>query len=171
MRYFFMSAALLAMAAAGCVATKGGHAIIQGTEPASKLSGAATFTKTASGVKAVIHVAGAPAGVHAIHIHEHGRCEDLGKAAGTHFNPAAVKHGFLPKDGPAAAHAGDMGNITVDKNGRGSLTLELPGLTLDQSTRGIAGRSVILHEKLDDFGQPTGNAGGRIGCGIIQVDN
>ena len=163
----FISAAVLGLA--GCVPMKGGHAAILGTDPASRLSGTTLFTKTASGVKAVIHVAKAPAGVHAIHIHEHGHCEDLGKAAGGHFNPANVKHGFLPHDGPAAAHAGDMGNITVDKNGRGSLILELPGLTLDQGPQGIAGRSVILHEKPDDFGQPTGNAGGRIACGVIET--
>ena len=33
----------------------------------------------------------------------------------------------------------------------------------------ILGRGVILHEKPDDFSQPTGNAGGRIACGVIGV--
>ena len=29
------------------------------------------------------------------------------------------------------------------------------------------GASIIVHAKKDDGGQPTGNAGGRIGCGVI----
>jgi len=29
------------------------------------------------------------------------------------------------------------------------------------------GRAIIVHEKQDDGGQPSGNAGGRIGCGVI----
>jgi Cu-Zn family superoxide dismutase len=33
----------------------------------------------------------------------------------------------------------------------------------------VGGRAIILHEKMDDFSQPTGNAGGRIGCGTIIV--
>ena len=61
---------------------------------------------------------------------------------------------------------GDMGNIDIDQQGNGSLTLTLAHETL-AGENGLIGRSVILHEKPDDFGQPTGNAGSRIGCGII----
>lgn len=171
MKRFATILSALALVLAGCVKSHQARAAIAGTDPASKLSGAAAFTKIAGGVRVDIQVSGAPAGTHAIHIHEHGQCGDSGKAAGGHFNPANVKHGFLPKDGPANAHAGDMGNIAIDKSGRGALTIELPGLTLDQGPLGIAGRSVVLHEKLDDFGQPTGNAGGRIGCGVILAVN
>ncbi len=161
--------ALAISAITGCVSHQA-RAILASTDPASQLSATVTFTKIESGVRAVIKVAGAPPGSHAIHIHEHGQCGDMGKAAGGHFNPVNVKHGFLPKDGPAEAHAGDMGNIAVDASGYGSLTLELPGLTLDEGLEGIVGRAVVLHEKQDDFGQPTGNAGGRIACGVIEAE-
>lgn len=59
-------------------------------------------------------------------------------------------------------------SIEIATNGHGTLEKILPGLTLKKEKYGVMGRSVILHEKEDDFGQPTGNAGGRIGCGIIE---
>ena len=70
------------------------------------------------------------------------------------------KHGFHIHE---KAHSGDMGNIDIAEDGTGKLELTLPEVSLND----ISGLAVILHEKVDDFGQPTGNAGGRIGCGII----
>lgn len=162
---------LLALALAGfggCIPHRRGVADLKGTAINSTLAGTAVFTETEGGLEAKIAVRNAPPGEHGIHIHEKGDCSDLGKAAGGHFNPANVKHGFLPQDGTSGAHGGDMGNITVDSTGYGTLRLTLAGLTLDNGPRGIVGRTVILHENRDDFGQPTGNAGGRIGCGVIQ---
>lgn len=153
----------------GCVASQHGVADIKGTSPNSKLSGTAVFIQTSSGLKATLRIVNASPGKHGIHIHEKGDCADSGKAAGGHFNPGNVPHGFLPKDGAEHAHAGDMGNITIGENGSGSLELMLPELVLKEGPRAIDGRAVILHEKADDFGQPTGNAGGRIGCGVIQL--
>jgi Cu-Zn family superoxide dismutase len=64
-----------------------------------------------------------------------------------------------------------MGNIEVNPKGSGKATVVLPGVSLTGTggTPSVEGRAIILHEKADDFGQPTGNAGGRIGCGIITV--
>ena len=147
----------------GCLAAPRASAQLKGTQPESKISGTATVSPAADGVKITIRVAHVPPGAHGIHIHEKGNCGDTGKAAGGHFNPQSAPHGFLPKDGAAHAHAGDMGNIQVGADGTGALALTLPGLTVD----GVVGRAIILHEKVDDFSQPTGNAGGRIGCGVI----
>ena len=152
----------------GCAARPTATAMITGTSPGSTLSGRAVFTQNANGVHVIVTITGAPSGKHGLHIHEHGDCGESGKAAGGHFNPDHVSHGFLPKDGLAHAHAGDFGNIEIGPEGRGRLELVIPELTLTgPSTYNIGGRSVILHEKADDFGQPTGNAGGRIGCGVI----
>ena len=96
-------------------------------------------------------------------------CEDEGKAAGGHYNPQGVKHGFLPTDGFAQAHAGDFGNVDVRADGVGTLELVIPELHVSGGTYTVGGRSVVLHEQVDDFGQPTGNAGGRIGCGVIAI--
>lgn len=144
------------------------EAVISGTTEGSTLSGKAVlFERQKEGHEGVyikVTVSNVPnPGKHGFHIHENGSCAEEGKAAGGHFNPMKVEHGFLPKDGHEHAHSGDMGNIEIDENGHGTLFLNLPGVKLED----IAGKAIILHEKEDDFGQPTGNAGGRIGCGII----
>ena len=144
-----------------------GRAVIRGTSEGSSVSGTATVTDTPEGLTVSIQVAGAAPGQHGWHIHQFGECGDGGNAAGGHYNPDGVPHGFLPKDGLAKAHPGDLGNIEVGPDGAGSLTVTLPGVTLHSGTYSVAGRAIILHEQVDDFGQPTGNAGGRIGCGPI----
>ncbi|MCA9407406.1 MAG: superoxide dismutase family protein [Candidatus Omnitrophica bacterium] len=141
---------------------------ILGTAEGSSINGTVEFVETENGVQVSANVAGVAAGKHGIHIHEYGSCDDSGKAAGGHYNPKEVQHGYLPKDGLDSAHAGDMGNIEIDDQGNGTLSVELPGLSI-ASVKNIAGRAVILHEKEDDFGQPTGNAGGRIACGAIVI--
>ncbi len=137
------------------------------TGPGSDVAGKAVFTENEDGVTVVVTLKGVPdPGNHGFHIHQNGSCAEAGKAAGGHYNPNSVDHGFLPKDGHSAAHAGDLGNIAIDEDGNGSLTVLLPGLSIADENN-VSGRSVILHAKEDDFGQPTGNAGGRIGCGVI----
>ena len=168
MKRFGVWVVLLAMGLVPvCLAAPRGTTMIHGTQPGSKIAGQATLVPTAAGLNVSIRITDAPPGVHGLHFHETGDCANVGNAAGGHFNPDNVKHGFLPKDGFTGAHAGDLGNITVDQHGVGVLELTIPGLTLDQGPHGVAGRAIILHEKADDFGQPTGNAGSRIGCGII----
>jgi superoxide dismutase, Cu-Zn family len=153
--------------------TQGGNqpqtaqAIIKSTSDPSKTLGDASFSLTEKGMAIEAQVNNAPPGQHAFHIHEVGSCEDQGNAAKGHFNPDQVKHGLLSKDGFQNAHAGDLGNMTISPQGEGTLSQTISGLTFSGGKYAIEGLSVILHEKVDDFGQPTGNAGGRIGCGII----
>ena len=144
-------------------------AVIKGTAPDSKISGEVLFNEKKGGLLMTANISNVPPGKHGFHIHEIGSCEDSGKAAGGHFNPDKAKHGFIPMDGLMNSHAGDMGNIIVNKHGKGRLKIFLPGLTLKEGKHAVIGKSIILHEKTDDFGQPTGNAGGRIGCGIIEA--
>ncbi|MEI6437765.1 MAG: superoxide dismutase family protein [Candidatus Omnitrophota bacterium] len=164
---FLIPAVFFSVATAAMAAT--GTALITGTGAGSKIGGVVTFTEANGGLTIQANVVNAPPGQHGIHLHENASCAEGGKAAGGHFNPDKVAHGYLPKDGKEHAHAGDMGNIAVDAQGKGSLSVFMPGLTLGKGEHSVAGKSVILHEKSDDFGQPTGNAGGRIGCGVIEV--
>ena len=146
---------------------KSAVAELHGTKPDSKISGEVRFSETDKGLKVQAHVEGASAGNHGFHIHEKGDCGDFGNAAGGHFNPDGLPHGDVAKDGLAHAHAGDLGNIEIGADGKGDLEKVIPGLTVESGKYGVAGRSVILHEKEDNFGQPTGNAGSRIACAEI----
>ena len=132
----------------------------------SHLSGKATFTKAADGIKVTVQVAGAPPGLLATHIHENGDCSAAdAKSAGEHFNPAKKEHGLPPSE---ERHLGDLGNIEVKADGTGSTEIVVRGASLQAGDpSSFLGRAIIVHEKQDDGGQPSGNAGGRIGCGVI----
>lgn len=146
-----------------------GQAVIQGTTEGSAISGAATFTETNTGLDISVEVAHAAPGRHAFHIHQFGGCSDAGNAAGTHYNPKGLPHGNVVAAGVSAVHAGDFGNLEAGPDGTGSVQISVPGLRLSGGEYNVAGRSIIVHETEDDFGQPTGNAGARVGCGIIVI--
>ena len=142
---------------------------LKATTDKSKVRGEVKFVEEKGGVVVLAEIWNAKPGKHGIHIHEKGSCADEGKAAGGHYNPSGNSHGFSPKDFPLHAHPGDMGNIEADEDGHGKLKLHMPELGLQSRARyDIRGLAVILHESEDDFSQPTGNAGGRIACGVIQ---
>ncbi len=147
----------------------GAKATITGTMPASPISGEVTLTEESGGLRIKGELANVPPGKHGFHIHEKGTCAEEGKAAGGHFNPDKMDHGYMPKDGPMHAHPGDMGNIEAGDGGKASIDVLLPGVTLKDGKYAVSGKAIIVHEKADDFSQPTGNAGGRIGCGIIET--
>jgi Cu-Zn family superoxide dismutase len=133
----------------------------------SKLSGKATLSEVDGGVKVVLSVEGVtPGGDHGAHVHEKGDCSAAdGASAGGHFNPQGNEHA-LPT--VAKRHLGDLGNLKIGKDGKGSLEITIPGANLKAGDpNSFAGKSIIVHAKKDDGGQPTGNAGGRIGCGVI----
>lgn len=103
----------------------------------------------------------------AVHIHEHGDCGDKGNMAHGHWNPTNAQHG---KWGSDAFHLGDIGNIKLDSKGNGKLTVTTDLWTLGGTAgKNILGKALIVHGGQDDYKtQPTGNAGTRIGCGVIQ---
>jgi superoxide dismutase, Cu-Zn family len=135
---------------------------------AGTAKGTVRFTQLEHGVQIQAEITGLTPGTHGFHIHEFGDCSAAdGSSAGGHFNPEGKTHG-----GPnsPASHAGDYGNLEADAGGSAALTLVSHRITLDQSATGVLGRSVIVHEKTDDLAsQPAGNAGPRIGCGVIML--
>jgi len=131
----------------------------------SSVHGVARFVEVAGGVEVTITIEEASPGWHAVHVHENGDCSAPDAAsAGGHFNPGGVDHGA-----PHAPvhHAGDLGNMWVNDDGTGYHKVFMPELAIS-GDHGVVGRSIIVHEKVDDLvSQPTGAAGGRIGCGEI----
>ncbi|MFT5357871.1 MAG: Cu-Zn family superoxide dismutase, partial [Polyangiales bacterium] len=107
-----------------------------------------------------------PGTLHGFHVHETGDCSAPdGTSAGGHFNPDGHDHG-LPE--ASARHAGDLGNVEADAEGNVNSESRFSDLHLD-GEQGIGGRAVILHANPDDGGQPTGNAGPRVACGVIST--
>lgn len=144
----------------------GATAVIHATK-GQTVSGVVKFEAVDGGLKLTWDLKGLAPGKHGIHIHEFGDCNcDDGKCAGGHFNPDGKKHG-----GPTSAerHAGDLGNLEAAADGTAKGELTDKGIAL-HGERSIVGRAVILHEKEDDMAtDPTGNAGGRIGIGVIGI--
>ncbi|MFT5319542.1 MAG: Cu-Zn family superoxide dismutase [Chlamydiales bacterium] len=140
---------------------------IQGTSADSQIRGTVTFLEIKNDLKISAEIEGAPPGKHGFHIHEFGAVTNGGKDAGGHYNPVDTGHGMVIEDGKHHAHIGDLGNIEIGEDGSGSAERWLKGVSLAGSEFSVAGRAVIIHEKIDDFGQPTGNAGGRIAAGSI----
>ncbi len=129
--------------------------------------GVVTFTAVSGGVKAVADISGlSPNGTHAIHVHQFGDIRGSnGKSAGGHYNPTGHDHGLPDK---SQRHAGDLGNLTADYNGKAHYEITVKNISLTGKNT-IIGRGVIIHAKADDGGQPTGNAGSRISMGVIGV--
>jgi Cu-Zn family superoxide dismutase len=133
----------------------------------SQLTGTATFAEEGDGVKVTVRIGNAPAGLKGLHIHEKGDCSAQdGSSAGDHFNPGGHPHA-RPPDEPR--HLGDLGNIGVSPEGVGQLEIVVKGANLKSGDpNSFLDRSIIVHGKKDDGGQPTGNSGPRIGCGVIK---
>jgi Cu-Zn family superoxide dismutase len=160
---------LLVLGIAGRAWAAKGIAEIKGTADNSPIKGTVKLEDTPDGLHVSAQLIGVPPGQHGFHIHELGDCSEMGKAAGGHYNPMNTPHGNVLKDGEHKAHVGDMGNVTASANGEVTLDATLHGITLAGSKYTIGGRAIILHEKADDFTQPVGNAGGRMGCGPILI--
>ena len=147
-------------------ATEKAVAVLHPTE-GSKVAGTITFTKAGGGVKISGQINGLTPGKHGFHVHEFGDCSAPdGTSAGGHFNPTGQPHA-APTE--SARHAGDLGNVTADASGKATVDYTDTHATLD-GAGGVVGRGLIVHAKEDDLKtQPTGDAGGRLACGVIGV--
>ena len=135
-----------------------------------KDAGSVTLTQTPAGVLLSLSVKGLPAGEHAFHVHAVGKCEPPFTSAGGHFNPGNKKHGMMSPEG---AHAGDMPNLHIPASGELAVEVLNAAVTLEKgkpnSLFDADGSAVVIHAGKDDYKtDPTGDAGGRIACGVVQ---
>ncbi|PWZ53700.1 Superoxide dismutase [Cu-Zn], chloroplastic [Zea mays] len=89
---------------------------------------------------------------------------------GPHFNPNNLTHG-APED--EVRHAGDLGNIVANAEGIAEATIVDTQIPLT-GPNSVVGRAFVVHELEDDLGKgghelslSTGNAGGRLACGVV----
>ncbi len=135
----------------------------------NQVAGTINLTRLPQGVRIAGEIKGLPrAGLYGIHIHEKGDCSAPdATSAGGHFNPDGTPHGS--PDMPAnLRHAGDLGNLVAGPDGTARFeridhVMQLSG------PNAVVGRAFIIHAQPDDLvSQPTGNAGARLSCGIIE---
>ncbi|HEY5803573.1 MAG TPA: superoxide dismutase family protein [Lysobacter sp.] len=159
-----------APAAPAAVSTAKAATVNLASASASLVSGKLSVVPMGDGVHITGEIGGlGPNSTHAVHIHEKGDCSAAdASSAGGHFNPSTSPHGKVDS-GPH--HGGDMNNIVADGEGVARVNVHASGVTLGGgAANDVAGKAVIVHANADDYKtQPTGNAGGRIACGVITV--
>jgi len=163
----------LALAAmlAGCAAMGGGGATaVANLEPTkgNTAKGRVTFTQTPGGVNVTGTFVGLkPNAAHGFHVHEKGDCSSGdGMSTGGHFNPLGKPHGH---HGAGDHHAGDLPSINADAYGNATVSFTSRTISVGSGPTDVVGRGLIVHRDPDDYKtQPTGNAGPRIACAVIQ---
>lgn len=132
---------------------------------AGAMKAEAQAVQVGSGIRVTLTAMNMPQGTYAAHVHTIGRCDapDF-TTAGPHWNPTDSQHG---KDNPQGMHKGDLPNLLVGTDGRGTLEYTIAaadvGAMLDAD-----GASIVIHTGADDYRtDPSGNSGGRMACGVF----
>ena len=173
--------ALLSAAAAGGCATDRSRddapppEAAPGTADAALVDGGgrtlarASVSDVGDGIRVRVEAAGLVQGAYGAHIHTSGRCDGPAfTTAGPHWNPTAQQHG---KDNPQGMHKGDLPNLLVGTDGRGSFEYTVPGVSIGGRGPRLLdedGAAIVIHAAPDDYrSDPSGNSGNRIACGVL----
>jgi Cu-Zn family superoxide dismutase len=129
-----------------------------------------TAEEAGESVRLRVEAEGLPAGAYGAHVHAVGRCDAPAfTSAGPHWNPTGRAHG---KDNPAGMHKGDLPNLLVGADGRGSFEYLVLGSAIGGGPNAMLdgdGASVVIHQRADDYRtDPSGNSGDRIACGVLR---
>ena len=145
-----------------------------GAKSGSQVRGEIKFTQVGSRVRIEGEITGLAAGAKGLHIHEKGDCSAAdATSAGVHFDPRGPgpKNWSTRHGGPHTPdrHGGDLGNIVFDQSGKAVVDMMVGGIAVDRGPIGIIGRALVVHFQADDLKtDPTGNAGARAACGVIE---
>jgi Cu-Zn family superoxide dismutase len=166
-------------ASSGVLAPARSPAVARLLTPSSQAGGHAELREVAGGVEITINVQGLKPGQHGFHVHSNGACVDGPDAAtnsivqfgaaGGHFDPGHSHNHGQPGQPAHEVHGGELPNITVAADGRGTLRYVNTQITLAAGKNSAMGRTLIIHENADDYQtDPSGNSGGRALCGLIE---
>lgn len=136
-----------------------------------EMVGTPTLAQEPDGVRVTVAASNLPAGFHGFHVHAVGKCEAPFTSAGGHFNPGGQNH---------AHHAGDLPNLLVNADGRASMVVKTARFKVEDLFD-ADGSALIIHADPDNHANipsryrpdpdaatlATGDAGGRIACGVI----
>lgn len=148
------------------------HATISG----KGITGEATFSEQKAGDATLVVIEltaqGLTPGKHGVHLHAVGKCEPDFAAAGGHFDPGPA--GNTDPDANHPFHMGDIPNLTVGADGKGTLKAMTSRVTLSDGPLSLFdtdGTAIIIHGNPDQgiTGEPkSGVSGGpRVACGVI----
>ncbi|GGD06382.1 superoxide dismutase family protein [Pontibacillus salipaludis] len=162
----------LALFVAGCSSQNRSSFEIEMYNPAGDALGTAKLSEENDSVAIKLSLTGLTPGLHGIHVHEYPVCEGPDfKSAGNHLNPDNKEHGAM---NPKGTHLGDMPNVEADSSGKVNAELAVQGATLMDGKMSLLkdeGTSLVIHEGVDDgLTQPAGDAGDRVACGVIQLE-
>jgi superoxide dismutase, Cu-Zn family len=138
-------------------------------------------TEAVKTVEVLISVRGLTPGQHAVHIHAVGSCTPTCAAAGSHLDMGPFGHN-TPVTDNHPYHSGDLVNLNVGANGRGTLLATTTRVALSEDPQRPPGRelsildddgsSIIIHALPDLYCPDPTNAncagGGRVACGVIE---
>jgi Cu-Zn family superoxide dismutase len=149
-------------------ATKKAVAVLKGN---ANVEGVVTLLQEDDGpTKVSVKITGLTPGKHGFHLHEFGDTTNGCMSTGPHFNPEGKTHG-APED--SNRHAGDLGNVVAGDDGVVEVELQDSQIPLS-GPHSVVGRAFVIHEAEDDLGKgghelssTTGNAGGRLACGVV----
>ena len=164
----FLATAVVATLSIGGAAAQSAKATLKNAEGAA--IGALDLAQVSDGVLVKLTARGLPPGEHAFNVHAVGKCEPPFTTAGGHFNPDNRKHGMMSAEGH---HAGDMPNLIVPASGDVAVEVVNTAVTLDKGKPNSLykpdGTAFVIHAAADDYKtDPTGNAGGRIACAVVE---
>jgi len=132
--------------------------------------GNARLTEEGGGVRIYVQAEKLQPGMHGIHLHAVGKCDPPDfTSSGGHFNPMGKAHGL---ENPMGPHAGDMPNLMVGSDGKGTLDYTDKLVSLGSGPTSLFssnGTALVIHAGPDDQkSDPAGNSGARIACGILK---
>jgi Cu-Zn family superoxide dismutase len=154
----------------GELATAGATASADIRNVVGQSKATATATQVGDSIRIRVDAQGMPRGTYAAHVHTTGSCAPPDfTSAGPHWNPTGQQHG---RNNPAGMHKGDLPNLAVGTDGRGSFEFTIPSASVAGGNMALLdtdGAALVIHAQADDYrSDPSGNAGSRIACGVFR---